>query len=534
MGPEAVVGAGENVAADLGSWVCKHIADDGHVEFCDSQIFGADGSRHLCDFPVFTGNGHDGHHVVGPNVLSEDHAQVWRNGELRGLHPICAETHGPEYSPVGRDRRGAVRPDRSVRQAGHPQIRGRNTDHPDLVAQHHPDGGRSSIYCVCVSLALSHHRVSGCRPFRGLLCSHRLFAQNPVGYRVERCRCGNRLCARRVRVHCVHGALRGRNDGSCETRGDVNERGDDMGESYEVQVPPVLLIVFRRPELTRKMLESIRAAKPPRLYVACDGPRAGRADDEERVRAVRAIVAEYENDLHPITRYQTQNLGCGKGVSTAISWFFEHEEEGIILEDDCYPDPSFYRFCGEMLARYRNVTNVMQVAGYNAMSGACPIEADYRFSHYGWQWGWATWRRAWAQFDLTMASWPEFKKLGLHKCAAFYEDRVRVFDEMYEGRCDTWDYQWQYAMAANYGLSVVPVHSLITNVGVGLGCTHGIECGESLDLKVCIRPVSFPLRENQFVVPDPAYDRHLVHAFRTSWPIRIKQWVFALLKRWGM
>lgn len=300
------------------------------------------------------------------------------------------------------------------------------------------------------------------------------------------------------------------------------------------KMPPVLLIVFKRPDLTRKMLESIRIARPPKLYIACDGPRYNRTDDEEKVRLVRAVVAEFATELQPITLYQDKNLGCGKGVSTAISWFFEHEEEGIILEDDCFPDPSFYQFCGEMLERYRNVTNVMQVAGYNAVSGACPIDADYRFSHYGWQWGWATWRRAWAHFDLKMESWPEFKRMGLHQCAAFYKERIEVFDEMLEGKCDTWDMQWQYAVAANYGLSVVPKYSLITNVGVGLDCTHGSEFDASQDQKVVVRPVTFPLAHNRFVVADPIYDQYLVQRCQPSMINKIKGWVGSLARRCGL
>jgi hypothetical protein len=301
------------------------------------------------------------------------------------------------------------------------------------------------------------------------------------------------------------------------------------------QVPPVLLIVFRRPELTRKMLESIRSAKPARFYVACDGPRAGRPDDEERVRAVRASVAEYENDLHPIKLYQEQNLGCGKGVSTAISWFFEHEEEGIILEDDCYPDPSFYRFCGDMLSRYRDVTNVMQVAGYNALSGACPINADYRFSHYGWQWGWATWRRAWAHFDLGMETWPEFKKQGLCKCASFCDARNRVCDQMFASNAiDTWDFQWQYAMAANYGLSVIPKYSLIKNVGAGLDCTHGVEGAECRNIEVLVRPVGFPLNHPKFIVPDPTYDHMWEDKVRISTASKLRQCISYLLRMMGL
>lgn len=305
-------------------------------------------------------------------------------------------------------------------------------------------------------------------------------------------------------------------------------------KSEAVQLPPVLLIVFKRPDLTRKQLESIRAGKISRLYVACDGPRENRPEDKAKVDAVRRVIAEYESALQPITLYQETNLGCGKGVSTAISWFFEHEEEGIILEDDCYPDPSFYRFCGEMLERYRNVTNVMQVAGYNALSGACPIDADYRFSHCGWQWGWATWRRAWAFFDLKMASWPEFKRLGLHNSAPFCEPRIRVCDEMYEGGCDTWDFQWQYAMAANYGLSVIPRFSLITNVGVGFECTHGIECNVSQEQHVLVRPVNFPLKHPRFIIVDPVYDRLWMDKIEITAAKKLRQFLGKLLRKYRL
>ncbi len=309
---------------------------------------------------------------------------------------------------------------------------------------------------------------------------------------------------------------------------------NDKARSPDVPIPTVLLIAFRRPALTRKMLESIREAKPPRLYIACDGPRPDRPDDEERVRAVRAVIAEFADDLHPITCYQEKNLGCGKGVSTAISWFFEHEEEGIILEDDCYPDPSFYRFCGEMLERYRNIANVMQVAGYNAISGACPIDADYLFSHFGWQWGWATWRRAWQHFDLKMNSWPEFKRMGLQKSTAFNNKRIRVFEEMYAGKCDTWDYQWHYAVASNYGLSIVPKFSLITNIGVGLDCTHGVECNASQDQAVTARPVVFPLKHNRFVVPDPYYDRLIVKKCKSSLTTIARKCIGNFLRELGL
>jgi hypothetical protein len=275
--------------------------------------------------------------------------------------------------------------------------------------------------------------------------------------------------------------------------------------------PPVLLIAFRRPELTRRLLESIRAARPDRLYVACDGPRIGRAGEAEKVSAVHAVVAECVGDLNPVTLYRAENLGCGRGVSEAISWFFEHEEEGIILEDDCLPDASFYPFCAELLDRYRDVSNVMQVAGYNAFANGVLRPSDYSFTSYGYQWGWATWRRAWRHFDLAMASWPAFKALGYHRGPAFNRDRVRLLDATYSGQVDTWDYQWAFAMAAESGLSAVPHGNLVINLGMnGPDGTHYTEIQSVSRVPSTVTPVTFPLRHPQFVYADPEYDCRLL------------------------
>jgi hypothetical protein len=159
------------------------------------------------------------------------------------------------------------------------------------------------------------------------------------------------------------------------------------------------------------------------------------------------------------------------------------------------------------------------------VSGEMPIDADYRFSHYGWQWGWATWRRAWAHFDLKMQSWPEFKKNQLHNGAAFYKDRIDVFDEMYAGKCDTWDFQWSYAVASNYGLSIVPQYSLVKNLGIGFDCTHGTERHESQDQKVLVRPIVFPMVHPRFVMVDTLFDQLLIKKFRKSFFDNMKDYI---------
>jgi hypothetical protein len=158
------------------------------------------------------------------------------------------------------------------------------------------------------------------------------------------------------------------------------------------------------------MLDRIKTARPPVLYVACDGPRPGRQDDQEKISRIHDLVAAIDWCPNVKTQFQTKNLGCGRGESEAMSWFLNDAGEGIILEDDTLPDPSFFRFCGEMLDRYREAPNVWQVSGYNYLSGRYESEPDYLFSQCGFSWGWATWNRAWKFYDFEMKSWPEFKQ----------------------------------------------------------------------------------------------------------------------------
>ena len=279
---------------------------------------------------------------------------------------------------------------------------------------------------------------------------------------------------------------------------------------YSAQTPPVLLLTFSRPSQAARVLERIKVARPSSLYVACDGPRPGRDDDLASVRAIHEMVGRIDWCANVKTLFRDSNLGCGPAVSQGITWFMEQAGEGIILEDDCLPDPTFFRFCGEMLDRYRNTTNVMCVSGYNLLSGSYDSGADYHFSQLGWQWGWATWKRAWNHFDIKMANWPEFKNIGFHLYFPFCPQRVMIFDETYAGKIDTWDFQWGYALAQRSGLSVVPTFSLIENIGFGVGATHGTDPVATQRYIVPVRSLHFPLKHGIFVHPDPRYDRMLL------------------------
>lgn len=250
---------------------------------------------------------------------------------------------------------------------------------------------------------------------------------------------------------------------------------------------PVLFMVFNRPDTTAKVFAKIRQARPPRLYVAADGPRPGRDGEAERCKSVREITEEVDWPCEIHRLYRDENLGCKKAISSAISWFFEHEEEGIILEDDCIPDLSFFPYCQAMLERYRDEERVMMVGGSDLSLRNKESGSSYYFTSYFPIWGWATWRRAWKLYDITMSAWPDFKRRrGVRKAVknrAMARSLEDCFDRTYHGDIDTWDFQWVLTGLLNGGLSVCPDRNLISNIGYeGAHMTSGKAIGMLMNL----------------------------------------------------
>ncbi|MFM7855364.1 MAG: nucleotide-diphospho-sugar transferase [Flammeovirgaceae bacterium] len=235
---------------------------------------------------------------------------------------------------------------------------------------------------------------------------------------------------------------------------------------------PVLLIVFNRPDTTKRVFERIRAAQPKHLFVAADGPR--NESDRSKCDAARAIVNEVDWDCEVTTRFLDTNQGCRRGVSSAINWFFEHVEEGIVLEDDCLPIDDFFRFAEDMLTLYRAVDRVMHINGSNFQYGQHRRDGSYYFSRIPHIWGWATWRRAWKLYDLEMKDFPSF--LSQNQMKSFFSDQrfekfwMFFFHRAYrESR--TWDYQWVYTIMKHHGLAISPNENLVSNIGFGRNAT---------------------------------------------------------------
>ncbi|WP_439883029.1 nucleotide-diphospho-sugar transferase [Pontibacter sp. MBLB2868] len=238
---------------------------------------------------------------------------------------------------------------------------------------------------------------------------------------------------------------------------------------------PVLFLIFNRTDTTYKVFERIKLLKPKYLYVAADGPRAEK-DEKDKCEITRGIATNVDWECKLKTLFRSENLGCGRAVSEAINWFFENVEEGIILEDDCLPDPSFFDYCTTMLRRYRNESKVMHISGVNFQNGVLRGSGSYYFSKYPHIWGWATWRRAWKKYDFQMLDWPDLsnvKTLRPHfKTDVEYLFWENIFNLTFQGQIDTWDYQWFYALVKNNGVSVIPNWNLVSNVGFGNAATH--------------------------------------------------------------
>ncbi|MDR0339157.1 MAG: hypothetical protein LBH65_02645 [Desulfovibrio sp.] len=236
----------------------------------------------------------------------------------------------------------------------------------------------------------------------------------------------------------------------------------------------LLLILFNRPEHTRQTFAAVRAARPPRLYVAADGPRPGNEADSALCREARSIVDAVDWPCRVETLFRVRNLGCRVACSEAIRWFFKHEDEGVILEDDILAHPDFFSFCDAMLERFRHEPRVMSVNGSNFQMGLKRGSASYYYSIFAHVWGWATWARAWRHFDLRMSGYRSFMRGSFPAQAQserYTDFFLRRFAEVESGRLSSWAYPWSYAVFRHNGLNVNPNVNLTANAGFGSG-TH--------------------------------------------------------------
>jgi len=246
-------------------------------------------------------------------------------------------------------------------------------------------------------------------------------------------------------------------------------------EPYQTK-SAVLFLIFNRPDTTKRVFEQIKVAKPKRLYIAADAPRPGVARDQELCRQTREIVSHIDWDCEIKKLYRNKNVGCRKGVSSAVTWFFDHEEEGIILEDDCVPANSFFKFCDTLLEKYRDDTRIRHITGCNMQQGKKWGTGSYYFSNRTHVWGWASWKRVWNDYDLNLSKYSKEdikeRLLNIYNDTLVAEGWAEIFSQVKAGVINSWAYPLDFINFFNNGLVAIPNENLISNIGFGSEMTN--------------------------------------------------------------
>ena len=238
---------------------------------------------------------------------------------------------------------------------------------------------------------------------------------------------------------------------------------------------PVLFLVYNRFETSNKVFDSIKAYKPLKLYLAADGPKNHL--DYEKCKAVRdSIIQKIDWNCDVKFLFREVNLGCKKAVITAIDWFFENEEEGIILEDDCLPNTTFFQFCEQMLDEFKGNRDVMHISGCNFFDQSIKFKNIF-FSKFCFVWGWATWRESWKSYDHNLGFIDADNPRGFFQKYSnndfnqlFYWEQL--YSKLIKNSIDTWDYQWMFSIWNQNGLCIVPPKNLIKNIGFSESALH--------------------------------------------------------------
>jgi hypothetical protein len=286
---------------------------------------------------------------------------------------------------------------------------------------------------------------------------------------------------------------------------------------------PIAFFIFNRPKQTKKVFETIREAQPHKLFIVSDGPRKGISQDADKCWQTREIVSKVDWNCEVLTHFSNINMGCKHRVSSGIDWVFEQVEEAIIVEDDCLPHPSFFPYCDELLKKYKNDTRITSISGHNSHLKSKRTNNSYYFSRYHYVWGWATWRRAWKNYDLEMQLWETIRDgnwlTDVLGNASAVQQWQSIFQITYDGNIDTWDYQWQFACWIQSGLAILPNINLVSNIGFGADATHTkIPNSKLANLPTAAMP--FPLQHPDFVIRNAQADKYVDNTINLLWRLK--------------
>lgn len=275
-----------------------------------------------------------------------------------------------------------------------------------------------------------------------------------------------------------------------------------MTEKQQIMKKAVLFLTFNRLDVTKRVFEEIKKVKPPRLYIASDGARKDKRGEKEIVQETRTfILNNIDWECEVKTLFGEENLGCGNAVSKAITWFFEQEEDGIILEDDCLPSQSFFMFCEELLDYYKDNEKVMHISGDQFVPNF-DNGASYYFAKNMHCWGWASWANRWHKYEFDLSDYDERNVEKFSENKAVQEYWLKVLKMLKNNQINTWDYQWMFSIIKNDGLNINPSVNLISNIGFGENSTHTSDANNPLskmpiyEIEEIIHPKEIKIDQN--------------------------------------
>ncbi len=240
---------------------------------------------------------------------------------------------------------------------------------------------------------------------------------------------------------------------------------------------PIVLLTFNRPHTTQRVFQEIKKIKPQKLFIASDGPRKNNKEDVIKCQQVREIMEQVDWNCEVHTFFREKNLGGPISNSSAISWFFENISEGIVLEDDCLPNQTFFWYCQELLEKYRNNDKIKCINGSNFKQDKKINDHSYYFSVFNHSWGWASWSRAWAHWNKDYnKNFNDFKKnkkiKKITKNKNYQKYWMSIFQKIYDGKINNWDYIWIFSCWSHNGLACTPCVNLVSNIGFGADAQH--------------------------------------------------------------
>ncbi len=276
---------------------------------------------------------------------------------------------------------------------------------------------------------------------------------------------------------------------------------------------PVLLIVYNRPDFVEHQLKLLlKQPNVSTIYIAGDGPKKT-SKDRARVTEVKTVVKRLSTKTSDKvsqrikTHFSPKNQGCQRGVESAINWFFEHETQGIILEDDCRPDPTFFVYCGELLEKYQADVRIGMISGTKPVQSVT-IKDSYFFSRHSMVWGWATWKRAWQDYQAVKQQglvWLQGEAIRSALLELISLSQLKTIEKVLRGEIDTWDYIWYLTNLVQSRYCILPSHNLISNVGFLPDATHTKLKTTQSELPVL--PLRMPLKHPTVMLANHEFDQ---------------------------